>query len=122
MTRSQAEAKDYAQDMYGYQLGNIQALPYSLSRTTAQTNNNKIFPFVEYFTCTSTEKEALLNKIGYNGMTVMKVGTLNDYSYSTDFEKVYVKGQLIRLDDLGEDFQVANSIYQEVLKGFFVEQ
>lgn len=122
LQRSQAETKDYTQDMYGYQLGNIQALPNSLAKTTALTNNNKIFPFVEYFTCTEAEKNAFKDKIKYNGMTIMKIGNLNNYSTSNDFDKVYVKGQLIRLDDINDDFHVADAIYQEVYKGFFIPQ
>lgn len=122
LARQQAETKDYTMDMYGYQLGNIQALPYALSKTSAQTNNNKIFPFVEYFSATDIEKEALRNKIGYNGMTIMKIGTLNNYATSDYFETVYLKGQLIRLDNLNDDFHVADAIYKEVQKGFFIPQ
>lgn len=122
LQRAQAETKDYQTDMYGYQLGNIKALPNALSKTSALTNNNKLFPFVEYFTCTDAEKNAFKDKIKYNGMTVMKVGTLNNYANSSDFDRVYVKGQLIRLDNINDDFHVADAIYQEVNKGFFIPQ
>lgn len=122
LRRSQEETKDYTKDMYGYNLGNIQALPNSLSKTTALTNNNKIFPFVEYFTCTEAERNAFKDKIKYNGMSIMKISTLNAYSTSTDYDKVYVKGQLIRLDNINDDFHVADAIYQETLKGFYIPQ
>lgn len=122
LQRQQAETKDYTMDMYGYQLGNIKALPYALSKTSAQTNNNKIFPFVEYFSATEIEKEALRSKIGYNGMTIMRIGKLSDYATSDYFENVYVKGQLIRLDNVNDDFHIADAIYQEVRKGFFIPQ
>ena len=122
LQRSQAETKSYAQDMYGYQLGNIKALPNALAKTSALTNNNKIFPFVEYFTCTDQERDAFKDKVKYNGMTIMKIGTLGAYSTSSDFDRVYVKGQLIRLDDIADDFHVADAIYQEVYKGFFIPQ
>lgn len=122
LNRSQAETKDYTVDMYNYNLGNIKALPNALSRTAAQTNNNKVFPFVEYFTATDTEKDVFNEKIKYNSMTVMKIGTLDAYASSEDFDKVYVKGQMIRLDNLNDDFHVADAIYQEVNKGFFVPQ
>lgn len=57
------EALDYTKDMFGYQLGNIQALPTTISKVTAFNRNNKIFPVLEYYTCTEREKEALANKI-----------------------------------------------------------
>lgn len=122
LNRAQAETKDYTVDMYGYQLGNIKALPNALSKTSALTNNNKLFPFVEYFTCTQAEKDAFKDKVKYNGMTVMKIGTLNNYSVSNDFDRVYVKGQMIRMDNIADDFHVIDAIYQEVNKGFFIPQ
>lgn len=122
LRRSQAETKDYTTDMYGYNLRNIQARPNSLARTEALNNNNKIWPVIEIYDCTDVEKTNLSNKIRYNGMTVMAIGTLGDYSYSIDFNQVYVKGQLIRTESIKDDFQVIDAIYQEVNKGFFVVQ
>ena len=122
LRRSQEEAKDYATDMYGYQLGNIQAKPNTLARTEALTNNNKIWPVIEIYDCTDVEKTNLIEKIRYNGMTIMALGKLADYDYSVDFNRVYVKGQLVRLDTINDDFHVIDAIYQEVNKGFFIIQ
>lgn len=120
------EALDLTKDQFGYQLGNIQALPYSLAKTSAFTANNKIWPFVEYYSCTPTEKLALANKIAYNGMTVMRIGTLgefsgNSWSYENITGKNYIKGKLIRFNDDGEDFHVVNSIADELYKGVYIE-
>lgn len=118
------EAIDYAQDQFGYQLGNIQALPTTLSRVSAFTINNKIFPFLEYYTCTSEEKKALANKIAYNGMTIMRIGTLSDYidniwSYEDITARNYVKGKLIRLTDIDEDTHIVNTIAKEINQGLY---
>ena len=122
LRRQQAEAKDYTKDMYAYNLGNIKARPNALARTEALNNNNKIWPVIEIYDCTDLEKENLTNKIRYNGMTIMAIGTLADYSYSIDFNQVYVKGQLIRSEEINDDFHIIDAIYQEVNKGFFVVQ
>ena len=119
------EALDYKRDMFGYQLGNIQALPQSISRTTAFTYNNKYFPIVEYYTCTDTEKNALANKIAYNSMTVMAIGKLKDYasniwSYNDITSKGYIKGSLIRLD-INDDFHLLNEIANEIYKGVYLQ-
>lgn len=118
------EALNYSQDLFGYQLGNIQALPMTLSRVSAFTINNKIFPFLEYYTCTNEEKIALANKIAYNGMTIMRIGTLSDYvdniwSYDTITARNYVKGKIIRLDDLDHDTHLANTIAKEINQGLY---
>ena len=122
LRRAQQETKNYTIDMYGYQLGNIQAMPYSLSRSEALTNNNKLWPIIEVYRCTDLEINNLVNKLGYNGMTIMAIGKLDDYKVSPDFYKLYLKGQLIRLENLSDDFHVADAIYQEVNKGFFITQ
>lgn len=74
-----AEAIDYRKDLFGYQLGNVKALPYSLAKTAAFNANNRPFPFVETYDCTDAELKALRAKIQYNGMTVGAVGIPSNY-------------------------------------------
>lgn len=121
-----AEALDYTKDMFGYQLGNIQALPYSLAKTSAFTANNKIWPFIEHYTCTETEKRALANKIAYNGMTVMRIGTMsefidNSWSYNEIESKGYIKGKLIRLETVNDDYHIVNALSGELDKGVYIK-
>lgn len=110
-----AEAKSYARDMYDYNVGNIKAIPTSISKNTALTPNTKIFPFVEKYTCTDVEKQALQNKLTYNGMTIMVIGTIDPY-IGTGF----LKGQVIRFIGLNEDSHMANAIYEEINKGVYL--
>ena len=110
------ENRQYAIDMYGYNLQNIQAIPTSLTKTSALTYNTRVWPFVEYYTCTEKEREALKDKIKYNGMTVMKIGKLNEYNLG---EGNFYKGQLIRLN-LNVDSHMAYEIYNELLKGVYL--
>ena len=118
------EAIDYRVDQFGYQLGNIKALPYGLSKISSLNENNKIFPFIEYYTCTDEEKEALKNKIAYNGASIGRIGTIREYLYQSKFEKKtgfwYIKGKMIRLLDFSGDYQQINVIASEILKGIFI--
>lgn len=114
----QAEAIDYTQDQFGYQLGNIQALPDSLTKVSVFNNNNKLFPLIEYYTCTEQEKEALRNKLKYNGMTVMRIGTISEF-IQPDYS--YIKGKLIRLENVGEDYHMVGEIANEINKGVFIK-
>ncbi len=116
------ETKSYTIDMYNYQLGNIQALPQTITKSSPLTYNNKIWPVLEEFGCTEQEKQVIENKIRYNSMNIMAIGTLNEYITSNEIDKVYVKGQLIRLETINDDFHIVDAIYQEVNKGFFVPQ
>lgn len=111
------ETIDYTRDQFGYQLGNIQALPQTISKISAFNNNNKIFPVLEYYSCSEEEKNALRNKIKYNGMTVMVIDILANYLQS---ENTYIKGKIIRLENLNDDFHVAKTIAAEINQGIFI--
>ena len=111
------ENKNYAVDMYNFNLQNIKALPYTMTRCTALTYNNKLFPFIEKYSCTDEEKKAFINKLKHDGMTVNVIGQIQDY---TDMGGRMVKGQIIRLPDLKEDNHMAKEIYDEILKGVYL--
>ena len=111
------EALDYTKDQFGYQLGNIKALPDTLAKLTTFTANNFIYPILEYYTCTDEEKQALQDKIKYNGMTVMRIGTINQFLQS---EPSYIKGKLIRLESVKDDYHMIKSIAEELYKGVFI--
>ena len=116
------EALNYKADMFKFQNENIQAMPSSIAKTTAYTNNNKIFPILEYYTCTETEKEAVANKIAWNGMTVGIIDQVQNYinnswSYKFIEDKGYIKGRVIRIDGVQDDFHLYNAISDEMFKG-----
>lgn len=117
------EAINYRQDQFGYSLGNIKALPNGLSKVSAFTYNNKVFPFIEYYSCTDIEKQAFRDKIKYNGMTVGRIDTIDNIINNgmyTDYR--YIKGKIIRIQNSGDDFHGANAIAEELDKGVFIKQ
>lgn len=111
------ETIDYTKDQFNYSLQNIQATPDSLTKVSSLNKNNKLFPFVEYYTCSNVEKEAFRNKIRYNGMTVMAIGKVEDYLRE---EPTYIKGKIIRIENVYDDFHIVNSISEELNKGVFI--
>lgn len=119
MAKQHQEAKSFAVDKFNYQLGNIKALPYTLTKVGAFDISSKIFPVLEYYTCSEEEKEALRKKIQYESMTVMAIGLFGDYYRAFD-ELKYFKGELIRCDDIADDSHVLDAIYAELLKGVYM--
>lgn len=120
----QAEAIDYKHDLFGYQLGNIKAMPNSIAKTTTYNIINKIFPVIEVYSCTEEEKLAVANKIAWNGMTVMAIGRIGDYisnswSYNNITDKGYIKGQIIRLEGNIDDAHLQATIIEEINKGWY---
>ena len=119
LARTQRETKQLAIDKFNYQLGNIKALPYTLTKVGAFDISSKIFPILEYYTCTEQEKQALRDKIKWESMTVMRIGTLEEFM-NFDGELHYFKGELIRNDEIADDTHIMNAIYEELLKGVYI--
>lgn len=115
------EQMSYAKDMFGYNLQNIKAIPNSITKISSRVVDNKIFPFVEYYTCSKIEKQALHDKLVWNGMTIMRIGEFREFlrGYYTE-EGNFIQGQPIRLDYLGEDSQVAEVIAAELQTGVYI--
>lgn len=119
-----SEAVDYKRDMFGYQLDNVKAMPNSIAKTTGYNQINTIVPTLEYYTCTEEEKTAVANKIAWNGMTVMVIGSIGNYinntwSYGGIESQGYIKGRLIRIEDVDDDFHLVNAISDELYKGAY---
>ena len=118
------EALDYKQDLYGMQFGNIKALPYTLTKTTAFTYNNKIFPILEFYTCTDTKKQVVANLIANSSMKVGSIDKISTYigntwSYKNIQSRGYLSCQIIKLGNLSLDSHMQYTIFDEMEKGIY---
>ena len=111
------DALDLTRDQFNYSLQNIQALPDTIAKVSTYDANNKVFPLLEYYSCTYQEKLIFLNKMIYNGMTIMRIGNLNEFM---DTERHYFKGRLIRCEALADDFHLLTAIADELYKGVYI--
>lgn len=108
----------YQKDQFAFNLENIKALPNSLAKVSAFTKNNKLFPFLEYYTCTDVEKEAFRNMLKFDGMTVNRIGQIIRYLKDNDLQ--YIKARLIRCD-IHDDMHIVRVIAEEVAKGAYYD-
>lgn len=104
-------------DQFGYQLGTIKAQANTLTRTTSYNISNKYFPYIEYYTASQEEVQALENKLKYNGMTINVIGKITDYLGPGE---TYIQCKPIRLSEISDDYHMASSIAQELQQGAFV--
>lgn len=115
--------KAYKKDIFNLQLDNVKALPYSLSKTTAFTVNNKIFPIVEYYTASYEEKDIFAETIAATGMTCNSLGQIanyitNSWSYNNIKDRGYIEADIIYID-VEDDTHMANAISEELQKGVY---
>ena len=104
-------------DIHGYQLDNIKALPQGLAKTSYLTNNNKLFPFLEFYTCTPIEAQAVRDKLDYNGMTINRVGKVKEFQ--SEEQLPYIRAKLIRIDMIDDAHQV-KAISDELATGVYL--
>lgn len=114
-----SESMSYSKDMFSYNLQNIRALPYSLTKVGTQNTDFKVFPFLEYYTCTEIEKEALRDKCKWNGMTIGRIGTISSFIGPDQEIGTFIQAQLIR-SDISEHSIFNNLINTELQKGVYV--
>ena len=119
LNEAQKEERSYAVDMYNLNLGNVKALPYGMAKSDALNTIFKEVPFIEEWDCTEVEKEIYRNKLNYDGMAVNAIGSLSDYINPEAVNYQRLKGRMIFIDNITDDFQIANAIYTEVDKGFY---
>lgn len=114
----QKENIQYAKDLHELELQNIQALPNSIVKTGCKTNNNKLVPYLEYWTCTATEKEAFRKKLYFEGMTIGAYGTVREYLRG-DYS--FVQAELKRCLTIQDDTHLFNQIQSELNKGVYIK-
>ena len=115
---SYKEQISYATDQFNYQLGNIKALAETITNVGSITPNNKIFPFLEKWSCTDEEKNALRAKLQYNGMTVGVIDSIQNYLRD---EESFIRAKLIRFSDTG-DMHLVATIAEELHKGVYLKK
>lgn len=119
------DARSMSIDMFNYQLGNVKALPYSITKLSALTANNKLVPFLERYCCTGEEIRMLQDKIKFNGATIMAIGKLGDYMQEASDDNMtrFIQCQLIRVNDdvlNSEDTHLVADINAELAKGVYL--
>ena len=110
------ENKSYATDLYNYNLGNIDSRPNTLVKSSAFDISYKMWPFVEYCTCTDTERTAVTNILKYRGMTINRIGTISELLGS---DEQFIQCSLIRLTGIDEDAAVVSAINTELQHGIY---
>ena len=115
------ESKSYATDMHFMQLGNVQALPRSLAKTTAFNVDNRLFPILATYLPTENEVNMVDEYINTHSMNVNAFGKPENYIYnryckegSTYTDRGFISGSIIKIettfdthfvDELNKEFQ-----------------
>lgn len=108
----------YRTDQYNYNLQNIQARPDGLIKTSGFNINNKLWPIVEYYTCTDIEKQTFRRKLTLNGMTIMRIDSPKNYV--TEGVSRYLQADIIRSSGIPGDAHLFDELKSELSQGVFI--
>ena len=105
-------------DMFNYQLGNIKALPNTLTKVSTYNINNKIYPFYEIYEATEEEINSLKNQLLYRGYNLNIIDKLNKFTTLG----TYFKGKLITINENNMpagDSHLFEAINEELTLGIY---
>lgn len=110
-------AMDTASDKYELSLGNIKSRPRTITKSSGYNIDEEGCCYAYRYTASDEEKQALREKIKYDGMRINMIGKISDYQ--SEDELRYVCGDIIRLD-IPVDTHEFNTIKNEIAKGVYI--
>lgn len=114
-----ADQREATIQQHNWQLGNIQALPYSVSKATNFNNEQPKVPYLEIYDATDSEKDNFDRYLALNDYSINRYGKFTDYMKPNN-KCTFLRGTPIRLEAITDDAHYAAAIADEVKQGFYV--
>ena len=107
-------------DQHNMALGNIKAMPSTVTKLGSVLADQPLVPYLEIYDCTDTEKENLDKYLSSRSFRINRYGKFNDYVKPTG--RTFLKGTFVRLEGVFDDSHYLAAISYEVNQGFYVEK
>ncbi len=114
-----ADQREAMIQQHNWQLGNIQALPYSVSKATNFNSEQPKVPYLEIYDCTANEKTNFMTYLSLRSYAINRYGKFSDYVKPEG--KTFLQGTFIRLAGISDDSHYLAAIADEVKQGFYIE-
>lgn len=114
-----ADQREATIQQHNWQLGNIQALPYSVSKATNFNNEQPRVPYLEIYDATDSEKDNFDRYLALNDYSINRYGKFTDYMKPNN-KRTFLRGTPIRLEAITDDAHYAAAIADELKQGFYV--
>ena len=97
-TITRPEELNFKRDIFKYNIANIKAQPQTLTKVSGIDINNRLFPVLEFYTCTEDEKSYFERYLYFNSYSIERIGKIKDY-IKTSQDYTYIEAEIIRFDD-----------------------
>lgn len=105
-------------DQFNMQLGNIKAMPNTVTKLGSVLADQPLVPYLEIYDCTDKEKNNFDNYLSLRSYTINRYGKLYDYVKATG--RTFLKGIIVKLSGVHDDSHYIAAIADEVNQGFYV--
>lgn len=115
-----ADQRDAAIDQHNMALGNIRAMPSTVTKLGSVLADQPLVPYLEIYDCTDKEKENFDKYLSVRSFTINRYGKFSDYVKPTG--RTFLKGTFVRLKGVSDDSHYLAAIADEVKQGFYIEK
>ena len=113
-----ADQRDAMIQQHNWQLDNIKAMPYGVSKATNFNSEQPKFPYIETYTATGEEITNLEKFLSLKSYNISRYGKFADYVKPTG--RTWLQGTFVRLNGVSDDAHYLAAIAGEVKQGFYV--
>lgn len=114
------DQREAIEQQHNWQLQNIQALPYSVTKVTNFNINNTYVPYLEIYNCDDYETQNLGTYLELYSYNISRYGKFSDYVKPTG--RTFIRGSFVRLNGISDDSHYLAAIADEVKQGFYIEK
>ena len=115
-----ADQREAVIQQHNWQLQNIQALPYSVTKVNNFNFDSNYVPYLEVYVCEDSEIDNFIKYLDLRSYSINRYGKLNDYIKTTG--RTFLKGMIVRLAGVDDDSHYMAAIADEVNQGFYIEK
>lgn len=115
-----ADQREAAIQQHNWQLQNIQALPYSVTKVNNFNIDSNYVPYLEVYVCDDSETDNFIKYLALRSYSINRYGKLLDYIKPTG--RTFLKGMIIRQSEVDDDSHYIAAIADEVNQGFYIEK
>lgn len=115
-----ADQREAVIQQHNWQLQNIQALPYSVTKVNNFNIDSNYVPYLEVYVCDDSETDNFIKYLALRSYSINRYGQLLNYIKPTG--RTFLKGMIIRQSEVDDDSHYIAAIADEVNQGFYIEK
>ena len=115
-----ADQRDAMIQQHNWQLDNIKAIPYGVSKASNFNSEQPKFPYVETYGATGEEITNLTKYLSLKSYNISRYGKFSDYVQPTG--RTWLQGSFVRLEGMSDDAHYLAAIADEVKQGCYIEK